>query len=84
MLVAAIAFFFLRKSSSVSDDGMDTEATEGSTKSSLSVPEFPSVSLEQIWSQCHAACDSSRDFVEKFVGSASEEAADAAPESEEL
>ena len=81
LVAAAIAFYYLRNSST---DSTDDAVTEGSTKSSLSVPAIPSVSLDQVWSQCHAACDSSRDFVQKFVRNPPEAAGDAVSASDDL
>ena len=87
LVVGALAFFFLKyKSSDVTDDAAETagSATGGWTKPS--VPELPSFNVEQVWTQCHAACDSSRAFVEKFSGGSSTEAAaaDSVSESQEL
>lgn len=37
----------------------------------ISVPKLPSINGDQVWTNCHAACDASRDFMEKYVGGAS-------------
>lgn len=85
LMVGAVAFFFLKnKSSDVTDDAAESADSASGGWTKPSVPEMPSFNVEQVWTQCHAACDSSRGFVEKFVGGGSTEEAAAVSESQEL
>jgi len=67
LLVVAILGYFLyqRKLGGEPDD---SSTGSGSSWKIPSGPSMPKFDTEMIWTNCHAACDSSRDFMEKITG----------------
>ena len=62
LVIAAVAYLARTK-------GAPDDSVTASSKSWSS----PQLDLEQVWSHCHAACDASRDFTEKYLVSSSKE-----------
>lgn len=68
-VVAALAYIYRLKSASSDPESPSVPGA------SWSAPKVPKVDLDPVWSTCHAACDSYKEFTEKYIVSpASKEA----------